>query len=124
MPLAYYDVWDLGERWWDGTGLPFVFAMWIARPGFQAVEVAPILNTARDDGVRHARLIAAREADVLGISTPLAIRYLCENLHFKLGRQECAGLRAFYNLCVAHGLAPRGLEQTLESYTHYGCAAK
>jgi len=118
------EVWDLGERWCEWTGLPFVFAMWIARPGFQAVEVAPILNTARDDGVRHARLIAAREAGALGISTQLAIRYLCENLNFRLERQERAGLRAFYELCVAHGLAPRGLEGTLDSYTDYGCPAR
>ena len=26
-------VWDLGEEWTRWTGLPFVFAMWVARPG-------------------------------------------------------------------------------------------
>src|SRR4051812_179455 len=25
----FLDTWDLGERWTDWTGLPFVFAMWI-----------------------------------------------------------------------------------------------
>jgi len=118
------EIWDLGERWCQWTGLPFVFAMWIARPGFQAVEVAPILNAARDDGVRHARLIAARESGAIGISTGLAVRYLCENLHFRLGRKERDGLRAFYELCITHGLAPSGLEPTLERYTDYGYAAK
>lgn len=25
--------WDLGQEWFEWTGLPFVFAMWVARPG-------------------------------------------------------------------------------------------
>jgi chorismate dehydratase len=117
------DIWDLGERWFHWTGLPFVFAMWIARPDVQAVEVAPVLNGARDDGLRQLARIAAREAAMLGISRELATRYLRENLHFKLGRKERDGLRKFYQLCVKHGLAPRGLEPTLDSFTDYGCAA-
>src|SRR4051794_24723761 len=27
----FVEIWDLGERWSDWTGLPFVFAMWITR---------------------------------------------------------------------------------------------
>jgi chorismate dehydratase len=117
------DIWDLGERWFHWTGLPFVFAMWIARPDVQTVEVAPVLNASRDDGLRQLARIAAREAELLGITRELATRYLRENLHFKLGRRERDGLRKFYQLCVKHGLAPRGLEPTLDSYTDYGCAA-
>jgi chorismate dehydratase len=120
----FCEVWDLGEVWCRWTGLPFVFAMWIARPDVQAVEVAPVLNAARDDGLRQLPRIAAREAAVLGISRELATRYLRENLHFKLGRKERDGLRKFYQLCVKHGLAPRGLEPTLDSFTDYGCPAR
>ena len=121
---GFCEVWDLGEHWCQWTGLPFVFAMWIARPDVPVVEIAPVLNAARDDGVRHLRLIAAREAVALGISNRLAIHYLGKNLHFTLGPKEREGLRMFYQLCVAHGLAPAGLEETLDSYTDYGCAAK
>jgi chorismate dehydratase len=122
--FQFYDVWDLGERWFDWTGLPFVFAMWIGRRDVPVAEIAPVLNAARDDGVRHARLIAAREAALLGVSNGLAIKYLCDNLHFTLGPKECTGLRSFYQLCVAHELAPAGLEETLDSYRGYGCAAR
>jgi chorismate dehydratase len=118
----FAQVWDLGEVWSRWTGLPFVFAMWIARPEVQAVEVAPLLNAARDDGLRQLSRIAKREADLLGISQELAVGYLRDNLHFKLGPKERAGLRLFYQLCVKHGLAPAGLEPTLDSYTDYGCA--
>jgi chorismate dehydratase len=120
----FVDVWDLGDVWCRWTGLPFVFAMWIARPDVQSVEVAPVLNAARDDGLRQLARIVAHEAKVLGISPELATRYLRDNLHFKLGRKERAGLRMFYQLCVKHGLAPGGLEPTLDSYTDYGCAAR
>jgi chorismate dehydratase len=119
----FVEAWDLGEVWCRWTGMPFVFAMWIARPDVQAVEVAPVLNAARDDGLRQLARIAAREAALLGISRELALDYLRENLHFKLGRKERGGLRRFYQLCVKHGLAPGGLEPTLDSYTDYGCAA-
>jgi chorismate dehydratase len=120
---ATCEVWDLGEAWWRWTGLPFVFAMWIARPDVQAAEVAPVLNAARDDGLRQLARIAAREAATLEIPKELATRYLRNNLHFQLGRKERAGLRKFYQLCVKHGLAPAGLEPTLDSYTDYDCAA-
>jgi chorismate dehydratase len=117
------EVWDLGEMWYRWSGLPFVFAMWVARPDVQAVEIAPVLNAARDEGVLQLAQIAAREAKVLQIPFELANRYLRDNLHFTLGRKEREGQRKFYQLCVAHGLAPRGLEQTLDSYTDYGCPA-
>ena len=61
-------------------------------------------------GVRHLDEIAAREAPLIGISEELATRYLRDNLHFTLGREERAGLRRFYELCVAHELAPSGFE--------------
>ncbi|MCH2101381.1 MAG: hypothetical protein MK209_05625, partial [Planctomycetes bacterium] len=32
---------DLGETWTDWTDLPFVFAGWITRPGFEVEQVAP-----------------------------------------------------------------------------------
>jgi chorismate dehydratase len=76
-------------------------------------EVAAVLEAARDRGVAAAAEIAEREAPLVGISRGLALRYLRENLHFTLGPEERAGLRRFYELCVAHGLSPRGLESFL-----------
>lgn len=114
----FCEVWDLGEQWTTWTGLPFVFAMWIARDGVDDSQVAGLLEAARDRGVMKLDEIAEREAPVVGISTDLATRYLRKNLHFTLGREERAGLRKFYELCVAHELAPPGLEKRLgESFT-------
>jgi chorismate dehydratase len=113
-PGPFCDVWDLGERWCHWTGLPFVFAMWIAREDVDESHVAAVLGAARDEGVRRVDEIAAREAAALGISNELAREYLRDTLHFALGGDEWAGLRRFYALCVAHDLAPGGLEGALE----------
>jgi chorismate dehydratase len=112
----FVEVWDLGERWCEWTGLPFVFAMWIARAGVDVGEVAGLLGSARDNGVRRFTEIAEREGPLVGVSRELAIAYFRDNLHFALGDEERAGLRKFYKLCVKHGLAPAGGEARLASH--------
>ena len=122
-PAPCLEVWDLGERWTEWTGLPFVFSTWVARPGVEVSAVSAALAAARDEALGHLREIAAREAAVLGIDTQLATRYLCENLHFSLGVDERRGLLAFYDLCARFGLAPAGLHDTLERSFADGCQA-
>lgn len=105
----FCEIWDLGEQWCRWTGLPFVFAMWIARDNTDVRELAKVLCAARDRGVQNVDAIAAREAPLVGISEELAHTYLRDNLHFELGKREQAGLQRFYELCVKHDLAPPGL---------------
>jgi chorismate dehydratase len=111
----FVEIWDLGERWTEWTGLPFVFAMWIARPGIEPNDVAAILGSARDNGLLNLSVIAEREAPLAGVSYETAMQYFGENLHFVLGEEELAGLRKFYQLCVTHGLAPGGGESRIAS---------
>jgi chorismate dehydratase len=46
-------VWDLGEQWRLWSGLPFVFAMWVARAGADLQGVEEALAEARDRGLAH-----------------------------------------------------------------------
>jgi chorismate dehydratase len=108
--------WDLGQKWVEWTGLPFVFAMWIAREGVDTREVAALLNEARDQGVRNLDAIAEREGPLVDVSAELAKSYFRDNLHFELGKRERAGLKRFYELCVKHGLAPCGVEAALNEF--------
>ncbi len=119
--VDFVETWDLGEVWHCWTGLPFVFAMWVARTDVDTAQSAAILEAARDRGVQRLDAIAAAEADDLGIDRALATRYLNKNLHFTLERAERMGLRRFYQLCVAHELAPGSLESTLEGLLADGC---
>lgn len=43
-------VWDMGQQWHQWTGLPFVFAMWVLRPGADPTVVLPVLAQARQRG--------------------------------------------------------------------------
>jgi len=98
--------WDLGEQWSNWTGLPLVFAMWAARPGVDLNETARVLTTARDKGIQRLDEIARLESPGLGIPEDECLRYLRENLQFKLGDQQRAGLELFYDLAAKHDLAP------------------
>jgi len=53
-------IWDLGETWYEWTGLPFVFAMWIARQGVDVSRVVGLLELARDRGRALVDEIAKR----------------------------------------------------------------
>ena len=107
---SFAAVWDLGEEWLHWTGLPFVFAMWVARSNAVLGPVDAMLCEARDRGVERIPQIARREAAKLGISVEKAESYLKHNLHFRLGSAERSGLRLYQQLAVKLGLAPEGIE--------------
>lgn len=94
----FAEVWDLGDEWVRWTGLPFVFAMWVARAGFAAAGLAGALSAARDLGVAKLEEIAATEAAPLGLSRPQCLSYLRDNLYFFLGPREREGLERFRSL--------------------------
>lgn len=101
----FTEVWDLGETWFEWTGLPFVFALWVTRSDTELHGIGEALNRARDRGVARLAAIAAEEAPALGISPETAVRYLTENLHFRLGSAERSGLTLFQQLAARYGLA-------------------
>lgn len=106
----FAEIWDLGDQWCRWSELPFVFAMWVARPGadLQGLEIA--LADARDAGAGHLHEIAAAEADKVGLTEAQVYSYLHDNLHFTLGPREQRGLELFYRHASELGLAPQGLD--------------
>lgn len=102
--------WDLGEEWIAETGLPFVFALWAARSSVDLAGVHSSLNLSRDRGVDRLDQIASREAPLLGLTTQTTVDYLRNNLYYKLGPKERAGLNRFQQLAVKYQLAPKGIE--------------
>ena len=96
-------IWDLGERWTKWSGLPFVFALWIARPEIESQSLAVALAAARDEGLRRLEEIAERESPKLAISKAECLTYLRDHLHFYFGAREQAGLQRFYDLAEQHG---------------------
>jgi chorismate dehydratase len=97
-------VWDLGDEWCRWTGLPFVFAVWAARPGIDPGPVAPLLAAARDSGRANLAAIAAAEAAPHGLTVPQCLGYLRDNLHYELGPRERESLSRFRLLADTMGL--------------------
>jgi chorismate dehydratase len=107
----FVHVWDLGEQWCRWAELPFVFAMWVARPGVDAAAAGRLLNRVRDAGVANLPQIAGRQAGLVGLTADEILCYLRDNLHFYLGPREISGLHLYYQLAARIGAVPVSLER-------------
>ncbi|MEZ6075293.1 MAG: MqnA/MqnD/SBP family protein [Pirellulaceae bacterium] len=103
---AYVADWDLGEEWTRETGLPFVFAMWVAAGSQIPAEVSQALQRARDAGLAHIDSIVAAEAPRYGLTATDCRAYFLEQLHFTLGPRELAGLDLFRQWAIDLQLLP------------------
>lgn len=88
-------VWDLGDEWCRFAELPFVFALWTARPGLDASAVGPLLSASRDMGMSHLDQIVEKEAVRYGLTRDACFEYFRRHLHFHYGPREEQGLRFF-----------------------------
>lgn len=100
---------DLGQEWFEWSGLPFVYAVWAVREGAELGRVAWALREAKRRGLARAGVIAQREAPALGLDAGFCRRYLSNILHFDLGPREQAGLHHYYMMACELGLAPGGV---------------
>jgi chorismate dehydratase len=102
----FIEVWDLAERWRRWTELPFVFAVWAARPGVELLDLESSLEAARDAGLRSVDRIAAERAVAMDLPHDLVLTYLRDHLHFDLGARERRGLSLYFRRAAALGLIP------------------
>ena len=91
---------DLGQLWYDWTGLSFVFAVWAARESDRCSSadldrISKILSTARDQGLAHVETIAREQAPQFGLTYQECHTYLNQHLHFTLGEPEKTGLEMY-----------------------------
>lgn len=101
--------WDLGEVWFEETGLPFVFAVWLGREGIEPDVVAGLSAAARiglENRASLARAFCREHPDVSAEAA--AVRYLSEVIHYELGPDERESLRFFHEQRVAAGLLEAG----------------
>src|SRR5438094_972352 len=81
-------VFDLAERWRVLTGLPFVFAFWAVREGFNDGKIVDALKQSRDYGVANIPTIAQKYGESLGIKKEFLQEYLERNVHYYMD-QTC-----------------------------------
>lgn len=97
---------DLGAEWKVLTGLPFVYAAWVGRPGAASPKHCRALVAAKDHGLAHLPEIAKQFANGNAPLEQRALAYLRDNLKYGLGEAEQAGLRRFHELATEVGVAP------------------
>jgi chorismate dehydratase len=106
---AYPYAYDLGLVWKQWTGLPFVFAVWVAQratPVADALAVHAGLISSRNWGVGHLDLLAAQATTATGVSQATCLTYL-SGLDYRLSYQHLAGLTEFFGRLVVAGQIPR-----------------
>ena len=96
---------DLGQAWSDATGLPFVWALWLAGPDTDLGAASTILRDARQRSSGRTEQHVDWGRCHLPLSDEHLRRYLTEIMVYELGDREMEGLRAFQAL--ARGLGGR-----------------
>ncbi len=98
---------DLGQAWKAFTGLPFVFAVWAARPGTLTPALVAQLQQARRAGEAAIPAIAAAEAAGDAGEAERLATYLRTNIRYDLDEAALEGLTRYLTLAMDDGLAPR-----------------
>jgi chorismate dehydratase len=101
---------DLGQLWFELTGLPMVFAVWAVRNGVDLHGHESAFVQAKRYGLSRAGVIASREATKLALDPGYCRRYFDTIIQYNLGEQELAGLKRYQQLVAGLGLAPQGVE--------------
>ena len=103
---------DLGAAWKEMTGLPFVFAIWVAREGVVLRDLAERLEIAKREGLRHVSEIIARHAVPRGWPAGVALQYMTMYLKYDITPLHLEAIRRFHALAWKHKMldtAPRPL---------------
>lgn len=109
-PAPYAHVYDLGAEWKRWTGLPFVFAVWVAQratPVAASLGVHAALIESRDWGLAHLGELAAQAHGATGVPRSVCAEYF-RGLDYRLGPAHLAGLTEFFNRLVRAGRVPDG----------------
>ena len=97
---------DLGEAWERQTGLPFVFAAWMARAGIDLGDLPDRLESAKRAGMANIDAIIQRHATPRGWPADTARDYLTQHLQFDITPAHLRAIRLFHELAFKYGLIP------------------
>jgi chorismate dehydratase len=107
---SYPYVYDLGAEWKAWTGLPFVFAVWVARREASvrdALQAHGALIESRNWGLANLTRIAEDAAPVCQLPAPVIEEYLA-GLDYGLGLEYLEGLSEFFRRLERAGKVPQG----------------
>ena len=97
-------VYDLGQGWKDLTGMPFVYAGWLAREDRASAEMTRLLTMAKEWGVAHLELLAIKWAAAMNLPLDRCHDYFFNVMNYDLHADQLLALYCFQQKCYEHGL--------------------
>lgn len=115
-----FHVYDLGREWYEFTGLPFVFALWIVRRDAAALK-HDVMKILRDNLLAAKKLaydsyesIASHSREREWMSASALVDYW-QTISYDLTAEHLKGLETFYKYATEMGLIPKRPEISLFS---------
>lgn len=84
---------DLGQEWWEHTGLPMVFAIWAGH--HPKVEIAEVLRASYEYGRARLLEIAAIHAAQRQVNQELAVEYFTRYIHYEIDAEARQGMQLY-----------------------------
>jgi chorismate dehydratase len=110
MPVPGFEtlfVYDVAYQWREMTGLPCVLAIWCGRRDKITEEVVADFQASKNYGLERLREISEGASIKLDLPPRALERYLSQNIHFDLDRENLSGLERYFQLSAMAGLIPR-----------------
>lgn len=104
---------DLGQAWKTMTGLPFVFAAWMARSEIDLRDLPARLEQAKRRGLAHVDEIVEQYAIPRGWQRAQARAYLTEYLKYDIDTPHLRAIERFHQLASDHGIIPEARPLTV-----------
>jgi len=93
---------DLGQLWYEMTGLPFVFAVWVVRRSFAAARpeqvslALDLLKASREAGYGHLDTVIDAGQAKLGLDRQVVKTYY-DHLYCDLDQEKIAAMACFFD---------------------------
>ncbi len=91
---------DLGQEWFQLTGLPMVFAAWAGKKQLPLETLSEVTVGSYRFGKKHLSDIIDTEYEKRGITRALAEQYLLHHIRYELGPNEMHGMNTFLELAA------------------------
>ncbi|MCS6831576.1 MAG: menaquinone biosynthesis protein [Armatimonadota bacterium] len=95
---------DLGEEWYQWTGLPFVWALWLGRSENITPSLVEALLQARQWGQEHIERVIHSAASRLAMKQEVIRHYLCNVMQYEMTTAHEKALERFAQECKRLGL--------------------
>jgi chorismate dehydratase len=103
-PRGFAHQLDLGELWKRWSGLPFVFATWMARRRDGLGTLHDLLGATCREGMANIERILQAHAVPAGWPIDIARRYFTQCLRYEFGPAQQRAVKRFHGLALEHGV--------------------